>query len=82
MYLGTLYISARSDFKYGRLVSILENRCAMSLVVIICFRSHFVTTRGIDLKLYTCVPLQSVGHTAYIERQIKQISDHFLSGGS
>jgi hypothetical protein len=29
----------------------------VSLVVIICFRSHFVTTRGIDLKLCTCVPL-------------------------
>jgi hypothetical protein len=31
-------------------------------VVMICFKSHFVTTRGIDLKLCTCVPL---GHGTY-----------------
>jgi hypothetical protein len=55
-------ISARLDFKYGSLVVILENRRAVSLVVIICFRSHFITTRGIDLKLSTCVPL---GHGTY-----------------
>jgi hypothetical protein len=46
----------------GRLEAILENRRAMSLVVIICFRSHFVTISGIDLKLCTCVPL---GHGTY-----------------
>jgi hypothetical protein len=49
-------ISARSDFKYGRLAAILENRRAVCLAVIIRFRSHFVTTRGIDLKLCVCDP--------------------------
>jgi hypothetical protein len=59
MYLGTLYIFGPIRFQIWK---ILENRRAMSLVVIIGFRSHFVTTMGIDLKLCTCAPL---GHGTY-----------------